>query len=78
MKKQTRLQAKILIKLSNSIEEADDVIQQYLQTENTREKIAFLKGMFEPVTIIDLKSTDSDELAYHLMLDAIISERHLS
>ena len=65
---------KALIELSNTIEEADKVIEEHTNLKTVKEKIAFLKGMFD-WEIIDQKETDSDEMIYQIALDAIISEK---
>jgi hypothetical protein len=67
---------KALIELSVTIEDADEVINKHIGLETYKEKIAFLKGMFD-VEVIDANKTDSDELIYKLMLDAIINAKYI-
>ena len=67
---------KALIELSPTVEEADDIINEYFGFETSKEKIAFLKGMFE-VEVIDVKRDDSDEMIYNFMLNAIINAKYL-
>ena len=76
MSKKQNIEIKALIELSATTEEADEVINKYVQLESLKEKIAFLKGMFD-VEVIDEKKTDSDELIYQIMLDAIINAKYL-
>ncbi len=69
---------KALIELSNTIEDANNVIEWHLENSPTyKEKIAFLKGMFDCAEIIDGHPDDSDELVYNLLLHSIISEKNL-
>ena len=77
-KERTRDQVKVLIELSSTIEEAKEVVNQELRKDATvKEKIAFLKGMYE-CDVIDAKEDDSDELIYDLMLNAIIIAKYES
>ena len=76
MKEMERQKVKALIELSNTIEEANEVIEKYTELETVKEKIAFLKGMFD-WKIIDKKETDSDEMIYNIALNAIISKKWL-
>ena len=73
MKNIRKCTLKASIVLSNTFEEADAVINEYMGFESIKEKIAFLKGMFD-VEILAQKSTDSDELVYNLLLSTIISK----
>ena len=66
-----RLVTKVLIETSGTTEHANKIINEYGGFMTTKEKIAFLKGMFG-VEIIDQKPEDSDELVYELMLNAIL------
>ena len=71
MKEMERQKVKALIELSNTIEEANEVIEKYTELETVKEKIAFLKGMFD-WKIIDKKETDSDEMIYNIAFNAIL------
>ncbi len=61
-----------LIELSGTVEDANKVIENYTGITSIKEKIAFLRGMFEEVFNIGLKSNDTDEKVYNLMLVTII------
>lgn len=63
---------KILIETAQTVDEADDVICQIDGLESIREKIAFLKGMFD-VQIIGHEEKEPDEMDYFSMLATIIS-----
>ena len=76
MNRTRREQVKALIELSNTTKEADEVIEKHVRLETLKEKIAFLKGMFD-WEIIDQKEMDSDEMIYQMALDAIISKKWL-
>lgn len=66
---------KALIKLSPTIEDANNVIEWHLENSLTYgEKIAFLKDMFDCAELISNHPDDSDELVYNLLLRSIISE----
>lgn len=67
---------KALIELSNTVEEADKVIEKHTKLKTVKEKIAFLKGMFD-WEMISQKETISDETMYQIALDAIISQREI-
>ena len=68
--KASREKIKALIVLSPTIEEADKIIVENYGFENTREKIAFLKGMFD-IEIIEHEKLD--KMTYYAMLNTIIS-----
>ena len=71
-KERTREQVKILIGMSRTIKQAKEIVDQEVGKDATvKEKIAFLKGMYE-CDVIDAKEDDSDELIYDLILEAII------
>lgn len=65
---------KTLIELSTTFEKADEVISKYTDFETVKEKIAFLKGMFD-VEIIDQGKDDSDEFIYRIILESIVREK---
>jgi len=69
-----REQIKALIELSNSFEEADEVIQKYAGFKTTKEKIAFIKGMFD-VKIISHPKDILDEDVYRLLLTAVVESK---
>ncbi len=69
-----RKMIKILIELSTTFEKADEVISKYTDFETVKEKIAFLKGMFD-VEIIDQGKDDSDEFIYRIILESIVREK---
>lgn len=62
---------KILIELSPNVNEADKVINENYGFESIREKVAFLKGMFD-VEIIGHKHDEPDEMTYWALLHTII------
>lgn len=74
-----RERVRALIELSSSVEEADEIIvNEGLVT--VKEKIAFLKGMFD-FTLIgryrdeNLCEEERDEMDYYSILSAIISAK---
>lgn len=69
-----RKMIKTLIELSTTFEKADEVISKYTDFETVKEKIAFLKGMFD-VEIIDQGKDDSDEFIYRIILESIVREK---
>ena len=62
-----------LIELSLSFEEADQVIEQYTGLKTDKEKIAYLRGMFD-CRIIGRTGTDI-HTDYVALLTAIINEK---
>ena len=78
MKVSKRVRIKLLIAISKTVEEADEVISQNYNFETVKEKIAFLKGMFD-VEVIDVHDADgtskeeSDKMTYFTMLNVIIN-----
>lgn len=69
-----RKNVKALIELSTSFEEADEVIKKYTDFKDLKEKIAYIKGMFD-VEILDSKKDDPDELIYRLLLTAVVEKK---
>ncbi|WP_299235804.1 hypothetical protein [uncultured Bacteroides sp.] len=67
-----RNQIKILLETSKTVAEADEVINNYFNFGSIKEKIAFLKGMFD-VQIIGHEEKEPDEMDYFSMLATIIS-----
>lgn len=73
MKISEREKAKLLIETAPTVESVDSIINEYFKFETFKEKIAFLKGMFDCGEIIDQQPNDSDEMIYYLLLQGIIS-----
>lgn len=67
---------KILIQLSRTPAEADKAITENFGFESCKEKIAFLKGMFD-CKVLDAQPYDPDEMIYDLMLRGIIKDSQL-
>ena len=65
-----RVQA--LIILSRNIEEADLEIVKFLGNVSVKEKIAFLRGMFDVQIISRCGQTNDDESDYYSILKLII------
>ena len=74
MEKLNREDLKLLIEISPNFEEANKLIEEQMNFSTTKEKIAFLKGMFDVGVIIDQKPDDSDELIYNLLLSSILAD----
>lgn len=66
-----RVQA--LIILSSSTEEADLEIVRFLGNVSVKEKIAFLRGMFDVRIISRCGQTNDDESDYYAMLSSILA-----
>lgn len=72
----TNKKIKRLITLAPSVEEADKIISDNYGFKTVKEKIAFLKGMFE-ISVIDVHDhedvtqEESDEMTYFTILQAI-------
>lgn len=66
-----RVQA--LIILSSSTEEADLEIVKFLGNVSVKEKIAFLRGMFDVQIISRCVQTNDDESDYYAMLGSILA-----
>lgn len=66
-----RVQA--LIILSSSTEEADTEIVGFLGNVSVKEKIAFLRGMFDVQIISRCSQTNDDESDYYVMLSSILA-----
>lgn len=70
-----REKVKALIILSRNTEEADMEIVKFLGDVSTREKIAFLRGMFDVQIISKCGQTiDDDRADYEVMLCSILAE----
>ena len=70
--KESRKVIKVLILLSENVEEADKVIVEKGGFESIGEKVAFLKGMFD-IENIAHEEDIHDEATYWSLLSAIIS-----
>ena len=68
-----RERVKALIVLSRNIEEADMEIVKYLGNVSIKEKIAFLRGMFDVQIISRCGQTKDDRADYEVMLDSILA-----
>ena len=68
---------KALIELSMTPKEADEELSKFTNFETTKEKIAYLKGMFYELNleITDQEKSDSDEDSYQYYLEAIVSHK---
>ena len=67
-----RERIKALIELSSNIDDADKVITDEVGLTDLREKIAFLKGMFDEIEIVPGDTSYTDEFVYRLWLQEII------
>lgn len=63
-----------LIEMCTTPDKIDEKLSKYTDFETTKEKIAFLRGMFYELDmkIIDKEKDDSDEFCYQLYLNAIV------
>ncbi len=68
--------AETLIWTSETIEEADEAVEMYLGKKSRKEKIDFIKDMFN-VQIIDGKPDDPDEMTYSMLLNMVINKKWL-
>lgn len=64
-----RQRVRALIILSRNTEEADSIIVKFLGNVSTKEKIAFLRGMFDVQMVSQAKD---DETNYFIMLNSIL------
>lgn len=71
-----REEVKLLIETATTFERADELICRHTEFKTTKEKIAFLKGMFD-VEIIDQRKSDSDEFIYQLIVNAIVNQKFM-
>ena len=62
---------KVLIELAPNVDEADKVINENYDFKSIREKVAFLKGMFD-VQIVGHETDEPDETTYFAMLATVI------
>lgn len=70
-----REQIKALIELSNSYEEANEIIEKYAKLYTYEEKIAYIRGMFN--CEIFHTTIDSKESDYIALLTTIINQKWL-
>lgn len=63
---------KALIELSSNIDEADKVITNEVGLTDLREKLAFIKGMFDEIEVVHGDTSYTDEFVYRLWLQEII------
>lgn len=68
-----RERVKAIIILSRNTEEADLAIVKFLGNVSVKEKIAFLRGMFDVQIISRCGQTNEDESDYYAMLSSIIA-----
>lgn len=72
---------KLFIETSNTVEDANKIIENAYDFETIEEKIAFLKGMFDVELISNHDSPEiskgrSAEMDYWTMLSAIINDHY--
>ena len=67
-----RERVKALIVLSRNIEETDMEIVKFLGNVSIKEKIAFLRGMFDVQIISRCGQTKDDRADYEVMLNSIL------
>lgn len=67
-----RKQIKILLETAPTVEDADEIINKTFSFKSIREKVAFLKGMFD-VEIVGHEENEPDEMSYFAMLATVIS-----
>lgn len=73
MKASKREKTKILIELSENVDEADNEVKKFLgDNPSLNEKIAFLRGMFD----VEIVGHSYDEMSYYAMLSAIINAKY--
>ncbi|MBQ9437306.1 MAG: hypothetical protein IJU50_03155 [Lachnospiraceae bacterium] len=68
-----RERIRMLIELSTSFEQADDAISKYTGLETDKERIAYLRGMFD-CKIIG-RQTDDPHTDYVALLTAIVNQK---
>ena len=78
MKSSKRELVKTLIQISPNVDEADKIIKENYNFKSTREKLAFLKGMFDVKLVSKhdaegVSEEQSTERDYWSMLHTIIS-----
>lgn len=68
-----REKVKALIILSMNTKEADLQIEKFLGNVSVKEKIAFLRGMFDVQIISECEQTKDEKIVYEIMLDSILT-----
>ena len=75
MKTMSREKAKALIELSATVEDADEIVKEYLGDDKTlKEKMAFLHGMFDFKVVGHPEQ--ADDMTYYSILNAIINAKY--
>ena len=64
---------KALIELSTTFEQADGILKKYAELETDRERIAYLRGMFD-CKIVG-RSVSDEHTDYVALLTAIINQK---
>jgi hypothetical protein len=75
-----REQVKMLIELSDDVNEADNIIEKYVGFISIKEKLTFLRGMFDIQLITrqdgkDIDEATSEKIDYYSILNAISNSR---
>lgn len=68
-----RDKVKALIELSRDVDEVNAAIVEFLGNVTTKEKIAFLRGMFDVELFGVCGKNMDDETIYHVFLDNLMS-----
>lgn len=68
-----RERIKMLIELSSSYNDANDVIEKYVGLKNYAEKIAYIRGMFD--CEIFSRTDDNEEIDYIALLTSIVERK---
>ena len=66
-------QIKALIELSNSFEDANEIIEKYVGLKTFAEKIAYIRGMFN--CEIFSRTDDNEEVDYIALLTSIVNSK---
>ena len=68
-----RERIKMLIELSSSYNDANDVIEKYVGLKNYAEKIAYIRGMFD--CEIFSRTDDNEEIDYIALLTSVVEKK---
>ena len=68
-----RERIKMLIELSSSYNDANDVIEKYVGLKNYAEKIAYIRGMFD--CEIFSRTDDNEEVDYIALLTSVVEKK---
>lgn len=68
-----RNEIKMLIELATTFEQADEIMQTYTDFDTDKERIAFLRGLFD-CKIIG-RSVSDDHTDYVALLTAIVNQK---